>query len=489
MACIRITVFIGLLILISACSPRPDSKTNSGFTIPKTVKKFITNPSLENASVGILFVDLNSGENILDYNSTLSLVPASTLKILVSAAALETFGPDHQFITTLAYSGKISEGRTLNGNLLIKGDGDPAFLSTRFEKHYQSAVNDMVQEVQNMGIRWINGNIIGDGSYFGLPQIPDTWIWEDIGNYYGSPAFGLNIFDNTYTITFKTGKAGSRSGIINVEPEVSGLTFKNRVTAANNNRDNAYIYGSYLSNQRVISGTIPENRKSFSIKGSIPDPAFVAAHQLFTELKENGIGISGESISNYDESMRPETQTLIEIPSPPLSEIIEQLNMKSINLFAETMLLHLAKTFKKECSVEAGCESLQTFWEDAGMDISGLYLEDGSGLSRANAITAEQLVFVLQHMHRNKNRESFIRSLPVAGKSGTLKSFGKNTVLKDNLVAKSGYMSRVLNYTGYLSTNTGKDLAFALMVNNYNCTNSEMRKLMEELLISIFEKN
>jgi len=474
-----------LLILLSACNPIEQTNDTDGNINAITLNTFINQPSLKNASIGFYAVDLNSGETVLEHNSSISLVPASTLKILTSAAALETFGPDHRFKTTLAYTGNISEGRTLNGNIILQGGGDPTFLSPRFEKHYKNAIKNMVQEIQNSGIRWINGNVVGDGSYFGLPQIPDTWIWEDMGNYYGSPAFALNVFDNTYSLTFKTGSAGSLSSITNTNPELPQLKFENRVTAADNKQDNAYIYGSYLSNKRVIKGTIPENRKSFSIKGSIPDPAKIAAHQIFAALKTKGIGISGEARSNYDESKQAKFQPLLEINSPPLSEIIEQLNMKSINLYAETMLLHLGKKANKKCSVEAGCESLKTFWENTGMDISGLYLEDGSGLSRANAITPEQLVFVLQHMHQSKNDKSFKQSLPIAGKSGTLKSFGKNTILEGKLKAKSGYMSRAMSYTGYLTTESGEELAFAVMVNNYNCSNSEMRKILEELLVSL----
>jgi D-alanyl-D-alanine carboxypeptidase/D-alanyl-D-alanine-endopeptidase (penicillin-binding protein 4) len=472
-------------LFISTCAHHENSDESSKSSDPEIVTNFITHSSLKNASIGIQVVDLNSGEIVLAHNPKLSLVPASTLKILTSAAALETFGPDHKFKTTFAYTGNISESRTLNGDLILMGGGDPTFLSSRFEKHYKNTLKNMVQEVQNTGIRWINGNIIGDGSYFGLQQIPATWIWEDIGNYYGSPAFGLNISENTYTVTFKTGKAGSLSSITGVSPDLPWMNFENRVMAANNNSDNAYIYGSYLSDKRIIDGTIPENKKSFSIKGSIPDPALLAAHQLFSGLTEKGIGISGEATSNYDKNPNYKFQTLLEIDSPPLSEIIEQLNMKSINLYAEALLLHLAKNSSEDCSVEAGCESLKTFWKDKGMDVSGLNIEDGSGLSRANSITAEQLVFVLQHMHQSENIEFFFRSLPVAGKSGTMNSFGKNTVLESNLKAKSGYMSRAMNYSGYLTTESGKELAFAIMVNNYNCPNAEMKKMLEELLVSL----
>jgi len=489
MSTTRFVLFIGLILLISACNPQEESNQRTANFESGIIHDFINQPGLENASIGIFVVDLMSDEIVFEYNSKTSLVPASTLKILTSAAALETFGSDHTFKTTLAYSGKISEGRTLNKNLILMGGGDPVFLSPLFEDHYDNTINEMVQEVQSSGIRWINGNVVGDGSYFGSPQIPDTWIWEDIGNYYGAPAYGLNIYDNTYEVIFETKESGTKAKLKNISPVLPWLKFESKVIAAENNRDNAYIYGSNLSKNRLITGTIPQNRKSFMIKGSIPDPAIVAARQLLSGLKESGIGLSGEAASNYSEGKHTRLHKLLEIESPPLSDIIFQLNIKSINLYAEALLLHLAKKESKNCSIEDGCKALTRFWENTGMNTSGLHLEDGSGLSRANAISAEQLVFVLKHMHKNgKQSESFIRSLPQAGFSGSLKSFGKGTNLEGNLKAKSGYISRVLNYTGYLASESGQELAIAVMVNNYNCSNSEMKKMLEEFFVSVVNK-
>ena len=479
----KLILFFCFAILISSCNPQREKNHPPKETDTKTINNFINQKSLNNASIGILVVDVKSGKNVLEHNSATSLVPASTLKLLTSAAALETFGSEHTFKTVLTYDGQISENGRLNGNIVIRGLGDPTFLSALFDEHYGNVFEDFVNAIEEAGIKSISGNVVGDISYFGQQQIADTWIWEDIGNYYGSPAYGLNIYDNTYFMTFKTDEAGSAAHLIKIDPPMPWLKFENHVTAANNNRDNAYIYGSYLSDQRVIKGTIPKNRKSFTIKGAIPDPAFLAAHQLLSKLEENGVYVSGDPVSDYKPGKLPHSQLLLEIESPPLSDIIFQLNMKSINLYAETLLLHLAKTKDGDCSIESGCGALSTFWGEKGMDISGLYLEDGSGLSRANAITAEQLVFVLQYMQtKSKYSESFLRSLPVAGKSGSLRNFGSGTNLENKLKAKSGYMSRVMCYAGYLTTEPDQQLVFAIMVNNYNCTNAEMRRLLENLL-------
>lgn len=120
------------------------------------------------------------------------------------------------------------------------------------------------------------------------------------------------------------------------------------------------------------------------------------------------------------------------------------------------------------------------------MDVQGIFLEDASGLSRYNAVSVDKLVFVLDYM-KNKSSFSgnFMNSLPVAGVSGSLKSFGKGTILENNFRAKSGYMERVMGYAGYLTTASGKEIAIAVLVNNFSCTNAEMRKMLEELLVSV----
>ena len=486
-------LIIGLTAGLIACEPhsphtKPLNDTESGI-----IRTFLHAPGLENASVGILIENITTGELIDGYRPGKSMVPASVLKVLTSAAALETFGPGHTFTTSLAFRGDISGNGTLNGDIIITGSGDPAFMSPLFEENYSGIFADFADAIKKAGIKNIQGNIVGDGSYFGPLQIPDTWIWEDIGNYYGAPACGLNIFDNSYQITFSTsGKAGTPARILKTDPPMPWLHFENRVTAADNNTDNAYIYGTYMSNRRIIKGTIPKGKKAFTVKGSVSNPALLTANRFLTYLEKSGIKVSGKATSVFTPEKHPvSTHPLAEVQSPPLSAIIGELNHKSINLYAETLLLHLAKYYGEECTVEAGCRALQSFWENRGMDISGMFLEDGSGLSRANVITPGQLLFVLKYMKtKAKYGEVFLQSLPVAGISGSLKSFGMGTSIEGHLRAKSGYMTRVMNYAGYLTTASGQELAFAVMINHYSCSNVEMRKKLEKLLveISLFEK-
>lgn len=477
-----------ILLLMESCGQKPERKP---VEMPQNrndlLNGFIGSKALKNASIGIMAMDLTTGKILLDLNSQVSLIPASTQKILISAAALESMGPDHRFKTILEYDGYYGDNGVVHGNLYLRGEGDPAFISPMFNNFYGNVFSKFSEAIENAGITEIDGNVVGDASVFGERRIPGTWVWEDIGNYYGSPAGGLNIYDNSYKIHFRTtNRAGSQAKIIKIDPPMPWLEFDNRVVAASDNRDNAYIYGSFYTDKRIIRGTIPKGRSEFIIKGSIPDPALLAANELINGLKKNQIKVDGIAETLYEKTSSKTRKPITEVVSPPLTEIVDQLNKKSINLYAETLLLHLARLDGGIISISNGCNSLKTFWKNKGMEVEGLFLEDASGLSRYNALSVDKLVFVLNYM-KNKSSFSgnFLNSLPIAGVSGSLENFGKGTILENNFKAKSGSMSRVIGYAGYLTTASGKEVAIAILVNNHSCSDAEMRKMIEGLLVTV----
>ncbi len=482
-------IFIYLLVslIVISCKSKDSAAITPGAVdVDSLVFRFTGSKNLQHAAVAIQVVDLNNDELMVSHNEALTMIPASLIKIMTTATVLEVFLPDHSFTTTLEYTGFIDEAGTLHGDLRISGGGDPALGSVDFRTNYGDFVEKFADVVQQSGIKKIDGRVVGDGSCFGEITIPDTWFWEDIGNYYGAAANGLNLYDNSYEITFRTESlSGTPAVITQISPSIPGLELENRVWAADNNRDLAYIYGTYLSNRRIISGTIPAGRKSFTIKGAIPDPALLAAYQLTEKLTANGIPISGEPGSMYRRGKPVKKNIIAEIKSPPVSALVDMVNKISQNLYAETFLLHLA-LIQGAPTIENGCAVMKKFWEDAGMTVSGMFLMDGSGLSRANGMTAGQLVFILRYMRNQSNHSAlFQQSLPIAGVSGNLVSFGNGTLLEGNLHAKSGSMSRVMNYCGYLQTNAGREIAFAVLVNNYEGTPSEMRSMITELLLNL----
>jgi serine-type D-Ala-D-Ala carboxypeptidase/endopeptidase (penicillin-binding protein 4) len=149
--------------------------------------------------------EAEKGKILIDYNSGVSLTPASVMKLITSAAAIELLGPYYTFKTKIGYTGKISKrwGR-LRGNLIITGGGDPALGSKYFTDHYKDFITNWIGEIKKLGIKKITGKVITDDSYYDFLPVPGKWLWEDAGNYYGAGAYGLSVFDNLYEIHFKT---------------------------------------------------------------------------------------------------------------------------------------------------------------------------------------------------------------------------------------------------------------------------------------------
>jgi D-alanyl-D-alanine carboxypeptidase/D-alanyl-D-alanine-endopeptidase (penicillin-binding protein 4) len=453
---------------------------------PLFLDKFINNSCLQYASVGVLVLDAESGEVVTEHQPDLTLVPASLQKLLTSAAALQTFGESHIFETQLLYQGTVDTAGTLHGDIILRGGGDPTFGSPRFAAHYGKVMRRCAMALQQAGIIRVDGDIIADAVLFGPPQLGGHWIWEDIGNYYGAAPGGLNYLDNSFEITFATGAPGTAAKIIQITPELPEIVFRNSVTAGGI-ADKAYFYGSYLTNIREIGGTLPPYRNAFTIRGALPDPALVAVHQLRRELSRMGIEVEGTTRSEYEYPELTDEQILLTMASPPLAEIILELNQQSINLYAETLLLHLALDAGEKPVIEKGCEVLTNFWKQKGMNTDGLFVEDGSGLSRANGITARQLAFVLHQMFNSNQREAFHASLPVAGQSGTLINFGRGKPILGKWRAKTGTMERVTSYAGVLTNSSGHDKIVVVMVNNYACSRLEIQRAIERLVLGIYE--
>jgi len=450
-------------------------------SVQQKITGWQTTPGLTNASICIAVSDNQTNEKLIETKPQLSLVPASILKTVTTATALEVFGPDFRFNTTLSYSGMVRND-TLFGDLQIIGGGDPTLGSEYFpeNKNFQKK---WIEAIQNKNIKVIKGNLILDASIYELQSIPDTWIWQDIGNYFGAGASGISVYDNLYKIHLKSEDvAGKLTKVIGINPEVPNLQLTNEVLSSDSNSDQAYVFGSPMENRRVIRGTIPKNQSDFIVKASVPDPSALLSSEFRKTLTASGISLSG--ITKYEKAKVESTQ-LIVIQSPTLREIIKVTNHESVNLFAEHLLKHLAFQKTGLGTTEDGCQFVLQFWKDKGLDMNGFFMNDGSGLSRFNAITANQMGSILNYM-KTKSAYSvdFNNSLATVG-NGTLTVFTEANFPNDCLRAKSGSMTRVRCYAGYLNTLSGRQLSFALMLNNFSCSQKEATLKIEELLVEL----
>ena len=447
------------------------------------VDDFVNNPLMENANISLLVKDIATNKTIYQFRPNNSTIPASNMKLVTTAAALELLGPNFCFQTKLEIDGTLNSKGELNGNLYIRGGGDPTLGSEHLgDKDF---LIKWVEEIKKAGIKKITGQIIADGTIYDDQGVNPKWTWEDIGNYYAAGAYGISYMDNTYQLVLRSGIEGTTPEILRMNPDIPSLTFENNLTSTLITSDNSTIYGAPHSNLRGIRGEIPANREEFIVKGDIPNPGLLLAEQFQDKLIENGI-----DIHQFPSDIVPKTanrRVILVQESPPLSEIIKETNVNSNNGYCEQIFRYLALQKNAVATSNGAVKVVRSFWKSKGLPVEQLFMYDGCGLSPEDAVSSQFLVDLLVYMQTiSPNREAFFNSLPVAGKSGTLTNFLERTALQGKVHAKSGTISRVKCYAGYIDLKR-KNYVFAIMVNNPNGTSKAVIRKMEELLLSIGE--
>ncbi len=495
----KLLFFFALSFLFSTSyAKRPLYKKHH--VVNKVLKEVVHYPDFKPAGFGFLAIDGQTGEIIAQYHPDKALRPASNQKLISTATMLQLFGPDFRFQTKLGYTGHIDTlNHILYGNIIIRGGGDPTLGSRYFEQTKNHPfLDDWVNAIKKAGIDSVAGRIIADAGIFSRDIVPVSWSWTNMGDYYGSGACGLTIFDNMYRVYVDSDSVpGDTVSIDSIVPQIPDLVFNNGLIGDTIHDDESNILGAPYCNMRYLRGKIPLNQKGFSAKGSLPDPAGYAAYVLEKRLQKLGIKIRLSSTTVRQLLLtdnRINTQNLhiiSTILSPPLSEIIHQTNTHSINLFAEHFLDFCGLKLIGKAQTEADAKAVMQYWEKQGMDIQGMALTDGSGLSQYNAVTPRQMVFLLNYMqHKSPYFNVYYQSLPLAGKSdkaGTLEGMFKGSAAENNLRAKSGTIDRVKAYTGFVTSHSGRKIIFSMLVNNFSCTSREARAQLEKLMIALAE--
>ena len=451
---------------------------------------FKNNSAFFNASISFCAIDLSNGTTIAELNPNLSLSPASITKLFSTATAFEVLGSDYKPSTRFYIEGELDSNGILNGNLWIRGGGDASVGSKYFNQDGNETdfLKLWCDTLKHLGIKSITGSVIGDASEFGYSGVPDGWNWSDMGNYYGAGPSGLVLYDNMIRYTFKTGNfVGAKTELLSIFPEIPNFQFHNYITSSKKGGDNSFIFGAPYSLDRFGNGTLPLNSRAFIVKGSMPDPEYQLAYEFEKKLIENGIMVGmGIKTARQIDSSKPNIRYLngykliYEYFGESVLSIASHTNMKSVNLFAEELLCLSGYKLSGYGNTESSLKQLERFWNKR-IDFTGLYLKDGSGLSRSNAISARHFCSLLQEMYKSKNYTDFLSTLPLAGCSGTLSGVCKNQLGHGKIKAKSGTMNRVKSYSGYVDSDSGKKIAFAIIVNNFNCSSSMVVDQMEKI--------
>ena len=441
--------------------------TNSVYSQPSSLaaaaKKFSADPQLKHATWAMVVADASTGKIVFDHNGQVGLMPASTLKVLTSVSAFEMLGKTYRYKTIFGYSGTIAN-KLLDGDLIIRGSGDPSLGSWRYEQTKPTRVLDnIIAALNRNGIKKIKGNIITDTTGWNHEAVPDGWIWQDIANYYGAGAQKINWHENQFDIFLRSGNhVGAAVEIVSTSPALKGIHLSSMLRAgAKGSGDNAYVYFIPGTSSAVIRGTIPPGENRFSISGAHPLPPLQLREELHTALDLASIKV--------EESMVEHNKDLKELyihQSPPLDSLIYWFMRKSINLYGEAFVKTIGWKSKGEASTSAGVEIIKSYCEKKGISADAINIVDGSGLSPQNRITAMALVQSLQYARKANWYSSFYESLPVY----------------NGMKLKSGSINGARAYAGYHKAANGKEYTISIMVNNYSGSSATVVKKMFQLL-------
>jgi serine-type D-Ala-D-Ala carboxypeptidase/endopeptidase (penicillin-binding protein 4) len=469
-------------------------------TAPKTlpelqsrISEILAKPELASAMVGIKVTSLDSGRVLFEENSAKLLRPASNMKLYTVAAALDKLTPDYRFKTSVYATTKLTAAGVIRGDLTIYGRGDPSFAARFNNGDYLKAINDFATRIAAAGVKRVEGDLVGDETYFVGPKYGSGWEWEDLTWYYGAEISSLTINDNALDLFIKPGQSIAAPAVITTGPPDPLLTIVNKVTTASKGtKRELNIHRGLGENTVTIVGNIPIGDPGYTGAVSISHPALLFVYLLRTALAQNGVVITGKSrttgpvsqpvlppipeIANTIGAPLPKVQfEIATFESPAFGVIAAQTLKPSQNLYTELILRTLGKLTTppatmppiRQTSEDLGIEAVKAFLNTAGLRAESLRLNDGSGLSRDDMITAEATVQLLTFMNKHRYADVFRAALPIAGVDGTLRNRMRGTAAESNLRAKTGSLSSAASLGGYVTTAAGEKLAFAIIVNNY----------------------
>jgi serine-type D-Ala-D-Ala carboxypeptidase/endopeptidase (penicillin-binding protein 4) len=481
-----------------AVQPRTTSPTKTLAELHSRISEILAKPELSAAMVGIKVSSLDTGRVLFEENSAKLLRPASNMKLYTVATALDRLSPDYRFTTSVYALGRPDSSGVVKGDLTIFGRGDPSIAARFNNGDYFKGIDDLASRIVAAGVKRVEGDLIGDESYFVGPRYGSGWEWEDLTWYYGAEITPLTVNDNALDLFIKPGPDVGKPALITTGPPDPLLKIINKVTTSpRGSRRDISVSRDLGEDEITITGSIALEDRGYTGGIGISHPAMLFIYLLRSSLAKRGVVVTGRSrtqdfLSKLN-SLTPADflalTSLTSIPqtppveiatlqSPPFSIIAAQTLKPSQNLYTELILRTLGKVAPSQATPlagsavsqtteDVGLEAVKAFLKTIGIRPESLVLSDGSGLSRNDMITADASVQLLTFMSRHRHADVFRDALPIAGIDGTLRNRLKDTPAENNLRAKTGSLSSAASLSGYVTTAAGEKLVFSIMVNNY----------------------
>jgi serine-type D-Ala-D-Ala carboxypeptidase/endopeptidase (penicillin-binding protein 4) len=467
-------------------SPSPTMQPSPGAASLQTlsdlqarVRNVLNRPELARGRIGVKIVSLDSGKVLFEDSAEKFFMPASNMKSYTVAAAMDKLTPDFRFITSVYSAQAADTNGTIRGPLTIYGRGDPSISTAFNDGDYFKGMQALADKIVAAGVKRIEGDLIGDESYYNSDPIPPTWQWDDLQWYYGAEVSALTVNDNAFDLTVRPGASVGAPAVVLLSPNASGLNIINSVTTqAAGTRRYVGVYRKLGSSDLEITGTVPIGMEKFAVAVAAPRPASVFISMLRRALEQKNVVITGrnrvvsardKALGRFPSQLPPVEITRLE--SPPFSAIAAATLKPSQNLYAELILRALGesagdKSDSRKTSEARGIEVVQKFLAQAGVASGSVLQYDGCGLSRHDLVTPASTAQLYVFMSRRPYAQIWRDAQTIAGVDGTLKSRFTGTAAAGNMRGKTGTFDQVSSLSGYLTSASGEKLAVSLITNN-----------------------
>ena len=469
--------FFITLILIGALCTITQARDITPQRTQKAIDRFVDDSLMRHGSVGVIVVDVKNGKTLGSRNEQMACITASTMKTVTSSAALELLGADYTFNTPVYLDGEI-HGSTLRGNLVIVGVGDPTLGSVYFKDNLD-IVSEIVETLKKQGINQIDGKIIVDKSLYYYPAYNGDWCADDLAWDYGMGVHALNYCDNRMRLVFD-GKGDGTVANAHFEPNVPGVEIVNHMRPGN--KDDVGVLLEYAHPSIVLTGTAADTTYYFNV--SNPTPEALLIDSLQHNLAMTGIKLGGNSISTYGKRWQ-----LLVHKSPVMTDIITSLLERSDNMFTEALLRAIAHHSGHEPFDSEGVAVIDSLFSSRGIDASGKFQYDGSGLARNNKAPVRFFADMLTYMHDRRFGTKQLRLvdlMPRVGVNARIGNLINETAISTRVAVKSGSMRDVQCYVGYYPADEPR-YAWAVLVNNWHGSRPNLKNMIDRLLINVFD--
>ncbi|MCA1945090.1 MAG: D-alanyl-D-alanine carboxypeptidase/D-alanyl-D-alanine-endopeptidase [Desulfovibrio sp.] len=448
--------------------------------LTEQLRTVIVGSGLHSAHVGAILLPLDpAAPGAAQYNAEKMFVPASTMKLFTTAAALDILGYRYTFTTEFLHTGTIERG-ILHGDLIVRSNGDPSF-SAKWCPKNDFCMGEIADRLRDKGITSINGDLIADTSLFAGPLLGPAWEWDDLSYYYATPVDALGCGENTVEVSVFPARVGTPP-TVRMVPD-GYFTVHNQAITKNKGED--FLLLRALGAETVtIEGALSQGGKGISAAVSVNDPARYFLYNMKLAMNKKGIYISGQS-KIHRQSSAGVLRSLLVRQSPPLIELATVANMESHNLFAELLQHAVAQARTGQGSFAKGAALVQQWAAGLGVGREALSIADGSGLSRKNLLTPRAMALMLRAMVDRPVFPEFYETLPVAGRHGSMARRLVGTKGEGTVRGKVGYVTGHSSIAGYAQDQQGRWVVFAVMVNNNAGEPKTARTLQDDIITLI----